>query len=248
MARTPITQFMIGDRYSYVAIVGLLAAAAVAFSRCQGIHRRWAGSLFLAWTIAAIACNPPHVARWQDSRTFWESALAATPDSVVGWRLLGNAWLSEDPDRAMEAYERAIAVAPNDDRPLMTLARLEYLTGDLESAANHFALAISMGNREPRAFHNLALIHIQLDSWERADGILRAARDRGAGSAAIEATWLTVGDEKAAAGDAERAITAYKRATAFMTSPAEAWRRLAKMYRDAGDVDAAEEAERRATP
>src|SRR5687767_4840297 len=79
-----------------------------------------------------------------------EPVLAADPESAAGWILLARIRLVLDEvDRALEAANRAIALVPDDPRPLATASRALTLLGRHEEAVTMAYRAVIVEPKNP---------------------------------------------------------------------------------------------------
>lgn len=84
------------------------------------------------------------------------------------WYNLGLDLEELEPERAPEAYRKALALDPNNADAHVNLGRLYQLTGDLRSAKRHYQHALQIAGVHPLAAYNLGTVFDELDELERA--------------------------------------------------------------------------------
>lgn len=121
-----------------------------------------------------------------------QARLAANPEDAEGWRLLGRSYMmTQNPEPAIEAYRRALAITP-DDAPLHS-ALAESLTfaagGTVtEEARREFETALARDPRDPAGRFYVSLAKAQAGRTREAfDGWLALLSDTPA-----DAPWLPV--------------------------------------------------------
>jgi tetratricopeptide (TPR) repeat protein len=84
------------------------------------------------------------------------------------WYNLGLDLEEIDPERAPEAYERAIELNPRNADAYVNLGRLQQLGGDQEAARRNYELALALNTEHQLALYNLGTIYDELDQLDRA--------------------------------------------------------------------------------
>lgn len=80
-----------------------------------------------------------------------------------------------DPDKAPQAYRRALAINPDNTDAQVNLGRLCQLRGNLKQARRHYKLALESAPAHQLANYNMGTIYDELDEFETArDFYLRA--------------------------------------------------------------------------
>lgn len=157
-----------------------------------------------------VALEHANANRFAEACTAAEEALSSDPKLVLGWHLLGIARdkLNQRAP-ALDAYERALALAPADPDIAHDLGRLAFKMDMLPQAEALFrhCLTYKLGAREPS--NNLgALLRRQL-RFEEAIEVLRVALMAEPESAML---WLTLGTIVGDMGDIDQAEIFYSEA------------------------------------
>ncbi len=91
------------------------------------------------------------------------------------WYNLGLDLEEVDPDRAPEAYRRAIALNPANADAHVNLGRLMQLDGNLKLAKRHYEKALAAVSNHQLAYYNLGTLFDELDQVEQAADYYRRA-------------------------------------------------------------------------
>src|SRR4051794_25065853 len=145
------------------------------------------------------------------ARPMFERLVAEDPDARA---LLGYGYLLQghgriELRRAAELYERAMALAPADDKPHYQWISAMTGVGDADDAVDRYRARLAASPRDVRAHRHLTLALVAARDWTAAatvvaDGLALAPDDR----LLIEAR----GDVKAATNDPEGALADWARA------------------------------------
>ena len=112
------------DRQLYLALTGpaLLVAAALAAIRSTRVAALVATGLVIVLGVATILRNRDYVSEV----ALWEATARTSPGKARVWNNLGYAWhLAGDPDKAVAAYRRALALDPGEYKARANLELLE---------------------------------------------------------------------------------------------------------------------------
>jgi tetratricopeptide (TPR) repeat protein len=139
------------DRYTYVPLLGVFAAAAFAANdalaalRARQPRAAQAGAVLIVCLLAAYALrSADQVGAWRDTLTLYRRSLAATPDSTLLRLNLGNRLLERGLEReAISHFEDALRRRPDWGPPAQSLAWLLATTGDAELRDPERALALA---------------------------------------------------------------------------------------------------------
>jgi tetratricopeptide (TPR) repeat protein len=91
------------------------------------------------------------------------------------WYNLGLDLEEVDPDRAPDAYSRAIELNPKNADAHVNLGRLMQLKGNLKFAKRHYELALAAVSNHQLAYYNLGTVYDELDDMEKAAEFYRRA-------------------------------------------------------------------------
>lgn len=105
--------------------------------------------------------------------------VVSEPDQLDtdAWYNMGLDLEEIEPDRAPEAYRRAIAIDPDNVDAHVNLGRLCQIKGDLRRAKRHYEKALRCAPEHQLAAYNLGTVFDELDELERAAGYYRNALD-----------------------------------------------------------------------
>lgn len=91
------------------------------------------------------------------------------------WYNLGLDLEEVDPDRAPDAYSRAIELNPKNADAHVNLGRLMQLKGNLKFAKRHYELALVAVSNHQLAYYNLGTVYDELDDMDKAAEYYRRA-------------------------------------------------------------------------
>jgi tetratricopeptide (TPR) repeat protein len=92
------------------------------------------------------------------------------------WYNLGLDLEELDPERAPEAYLRAIELNPRNADAYVNLGRLQQLGGDIASAQRNYEFALGLSTDHQLALYNLGTVFDEIDEIDRALEYYRRAR------------------------------------------------------------------------
>jgi protein O-mannosyl-transferase len=164
------------DRYSYVPGIlwsVLLAAALFRLSGRPGMFAAGvAASCVLLATLAAMSFRQTRI--WRDSASLFEYTLTTLGDNPnraeIHWRLGRTYAKQKRLDEAMQQYQRALAICPDNQEFHNDCGVCLLDAGNVSAAEGHFAEAVRLHAHYPEALHNLGLCREQ-------QGRLNEARD-----------------------------------------------------------------------
>lgn len=128
------------------------------------------GQVQLDFSVQELADNVADLA----NRNLIEAREADDLDSDE-WYNLGLDLEEVDPDRAPEAYTRAIELDPKNADAHVNLGRLRQLRGDMKGAKRHYELALKAVGNHQLAYYNLGTIFDELEELDQAAEYYRRA-------------------------------------------------------------------------
>lgn len=142
-----------------------------------------ATALVAAHTLLALGATHHRIPQWRSEAALYEQATRVAPNSHRAWNHLGIALLGQrrgevvPPERyarALQAFGRAIELAPAYPAPWTNRGVARYMQGDVAGALEDLRRAIALSPREAAAQHYLAEIYTGLGRLPEA----RLARKR----------------------------------------------------------------------
>lgn len=149
--------------FAGLAAIGLLHASRGPTLRAAGI---WA--MFLLATGFALWSTSERIPQWRTEASLYEQAVRLAPGSARAWNFLGIANLGQRRDelltqeryeRALAAFDRAIALNDRYAAPWTNRGVARYLQGDIPGAETDLKHAISISSREAAAQHYLGELY-----------------------------------------------------------------------------------------
>jgi protein O-mannosyl-transferase len=162
------------DRYTYLPQIGLYVAVAWGAAQLTRSwpHRRLACGVVAALSLGALTLVAhEQTAYWHDSETLFTHTLACTPpNSIAHCNLAGVLLDKAETDRAVEEFEKALAVQPNPN-PVKSLSNL----GDALTRQGRYDDAISRCEEALKIDPDYADAHYNLGHVLRLKGRLDEA-------------------------------------------------------------------------
>lgn len=166
-----------------VGLAGLIALGLEHAARRGGAALPSAALVFVAATSLALWSTSERIPQWRTDASLYEQAVRRAPRSARAWNHLGVANLAQHRGetvsrdrylRALDAFDRAIALDPKYAAPLTNRGVARYLQGDMAGAQSDLEKAIAISSREAAAQHYLGEIYLQTGRFNEA----RTARRR----------------------------------------------------------------------
>jgi tetratricopeptide (TPR) repeat protein len=166
------TMAMVGDRYAYLPVVGLFLAAAAIVGELEARHARGWLIASAVGTMLAVACSISialHARSWRNDSALAESSLASDPENPYALYLLGSdAAQRGQLEKADDLLTRAMAHNPGSWRTWNALCYLRLHQDRLAEAEPACKKAIELNVVNPRAWLNLASVHVRAGRWNDA--------------------------------------------------------------------------------
>ncbi|MEW5929737.1 MAG: BTAD domain-containing putative transcriptional regulator [Gemmatimonadota bacterium] len=140
--------------------------------------------------------------RYADAERLYRAAVSARPDDVEAWSQLGEALFHGGPQRgspaeeARPAFERAVALEPDNGNALVHLARLAAMRRERTAVDRLTRRILALGPEGDRALEALALRALLLSDGDAAARVVAALRREG-----DYRVWVTVWRAMAASGN-----------------------------------------------
>ena len=145
-----------GERYTYLASLGLAFAVVGTVLRSKRPARSAAGLVAAAWVLWGAWRLEARAADWSNEAQLYASSLETTPRSWVLLLNLGNAYLQNAQyDAAKETYQRALTMNPKAVKAAINLAASLQMLGDLTGAEKEYQYALSLAPSQGDIYTNL---------------------------------------------------------------------------------------------
>jgi tetratricopeptide (TPR) repeat protein len=215
-----------GDRYTYVPLIGLLVAGVWGLAELAGTWRVPRAAVALSASAAIAACAAVswrQVGFWRDSVTLHQRSLAVTERNWKAWQGLCDALLDLGRlPEAVPACEAAIRILPTFPEAWQTLGVVRARMGDPAAAIPFFRRALQLRPDYFNALHNLgSALGNQGDYAQAAASFQAALRIRPDDAE----TWSYLALALLRQGDRQGALAALDRLRTLDPGKAEALRR-----------------------
>jgi len=198
------------DRYTYLPGIGL--AVALVYGLGAGLGPRAARSALALGGVVALACgvaSARQVARWRDTRTLFEHALALDARNHVAHQQLGlQAQREGDLVRAREHYRAALAIHPQLTGTLGNLGAVHATLGERAEARAAFAALHALLPDDLQG--RLGLAALAQEEGRPADAV-RLLEGVRAGTPGFGLAMLSLAEAQEARGEWRAALAAYER-------------------------------------
>lgn len=116
------------------------------------------------------AAPPAQVVNYQQQISTLEEIVARDPENHNAWLQLGNAYFGADqPMKAIEAYDKTLALQPDDPNVLTDQGVMYRRLGWFDRAINNFTRAAQLDPNHPQSRYNLGVVYrYDLDDFEKA--------------------------------------------------------------------------------
>ena len=149
------------DRYTYLPGIGLYLIIAWAGGELATVRpqlRSFLGGTGAAVALVLVLCAHQQVSVWQDSRTLWEHALAASAESDLAHNNLGLALAEQGRgDEAITHYQRALELNPDFELAYNNLGLALAQKGQLDEAILQYRKALDLEPNYDQAHFNLGV-------------------------------------------------------------------------------------------
>lgn len=106
------------------------------------------------------AVPPAPVVNYQQQITTLEGIVAREPENRNAWVQLGNNYFGSDqPMKAIEAYDRALALEPNDPDVITDQGTMYRRLGWYDRAISNFTRAAAISPTHPQSRYNLGVVY-----------------------------------------------------------------------------------------
>jgi tetratricopeptide (TPR) repeat protein len=113
---------------------------------------------------------------WAAAESAFREAVAAKPRFARAWKLLGMVYAAQERyERALEPFERACDLDPNEESACYYLGRTSYTLNRYEDARRAFERALESGRDLARIMHGFALTYEALGETQQAERSFREA-------------------------------------------------------------------------
>ena len=224
----PMRYSFVADHFQYAASLGLIALAGAGAAlglRRLGAAPRAVGGAACAGAVAVLATlawKQTHI--YHDQLTLWNDTIAKNP-AWMPYHSLGNTLFQQGSyGQAIDAFERSLALRPDNVYARTSLGSACEAQGDLERARAQFAEALRLDPDWPTALNNLGLLLVKLRKLPEAENMFRRLLAKNPGDAVAH---NNLGMTLELAGDRSGALDEYKAAAEIEPDYAEARYNLA---------------------
>ncbi len=156
----PVADFVVADRYLYLAVLGV-AVALSALLTGETVRRRrtWGAALAVALLLTLGWASHAYASAWRTSVSVWSHTLVRHPGAAFVLNMRGGAY--SDGGRYAEAvgdFDAAVAANPTYPRTYLNRGYVRDKLGDARGALEDYGRAIALAPRDALAYNNRARI------------------------------------------------------------------------------------------
>ncbi|HSV26364.1 MAG TPA: tetratricopeptide repeat protein, partial [Sedimentisphaerales bacterium] len=136
------------DRYTYLPLTGIfiiISWGASSLARRVRAIRIVIPAAAVAILVILGILTWRQTGYWKDSVTLFERTTAVTEDNHVAMTNLGNALIDiGEPDRAMEQFQKSLALAPRQAQTLTGIGKVLFDRGELDASWQYYKMAVDL--------------------------------------------------------------------------------------------------------
>ena len=165
---------IVADRYMYLPSLGFcLFVGLSCHSILSSVKKRTAkiaAALCVSILLSLLAIKTFHLNKiWRNSFTLWNYVVTHSPESAIAYNNLGVFFNDQgDGQRAMENYNKAIAVDPFHFSAIHNRGALYEKTNNIDSALEDYARCIAIAPREELCYIARAMLYMKKGLTEHA--------------------------------------------------------------------------------
>ncbi|SHE73953.1 Cytochrome c-type biogenesis protein CcmH/NrfG [Mariniphaga anaerophila] len=165
-------QGFLADRFTYIPYIGLFLILA---KLVEGATEKYSTKRSFVYTIvvvylvllATVTFNQMKV--WQNSETLWTDVIEKYPNTPLPYNNLGHYLRQQNqPERALENYNRAIQLAPEKAQPYNNRGKIYFDRGEMDKALADYNKCIEIEPNNVSALANRGAALGSTRQWKKA--------------------------------------------------------------------------------
>jgi len=177
---------MTHDRYLYMSSVGLSLLVAMLVRQIWSLRRPAKAALAILVIVVLIAFSVETLAQqrfYQDEHAFYSRIIEIAPSDAIARSMLGNVYLDEKRlDLALEQFQKASQIAPDDQKVSLFLARGLFQAGKYHEAETVLTNLLQNPELDPKrrkaALLSLANVEISLGNLDNGQQFLEQVEQK----------------------------------------------------------------------
>lgn len=170
--------WIVAERYAYLASIGVFVIIALIFDRLNRIKKIknipliFFGIIITAFMARTIRRNID----WKNQDNLWLAAARTSPSSAQNHNNLGDYYARyNQPDKAIEEFQRAIELKPGYADAMHNLANIYLGKKEINKAIEYYQMAIKFNSRLWQSHQNLSSIFFEQKKYQLAENHLLEA-------------------------------------------------------------------------
>lgn len=200
-----------------------------------------------AWDYFQRGYAADEAKQWDAAIEAYTKAIELQPDYAAAYNNRGSAYDELGKyDEAIRDYDRAIELQPDDPMAYNNRGSAYGELGKYDEAIRDYDRAIELRPDDPKAYNNRGLTYAEMGEYEKALADLQHALELAPEHPAILHSLGFAYMKRGEAGDRERALELFHKAISIDPSLPDAYEDRAKLYREMGKLELAEQDEAQA--
>ncbi|MBI4690865.1 MAG: tetratricopeptide repeat protein [Nitrospirae bacterium] len=228
----------IAERFLYVSLMPFsLFVSAYAFRLVGDGGKKYlltgAGLLIAVFMVITISSNMV----WRNDLTLFGKITKEFPAAAFAHNNLGNVYMKQGlSDKAIEQYQIAIRLRPNDSEPYYNLGVIYQDCGFIDRAIEWYRVAIKLSPDDPKPYYNLGTIYQSQGLIDKAIGQYRIAIKLKPDD---PKTHNNLGNAYSSMGFIDKAIEQFRMAIKLRPDDPKPYYNLGTIYQSQGLIDKA---------
>jgi len=161
------------ERYLYLPSFGFILLVALLIARIkEKAGARWGAVLTTVLAVTILLYASGSIIRntaWRDSYTLWTDVARKSPESGEPYNALGDYYREKGMfDKAIEQYQRGLAISPGKAHIHVSLGIAYAQTGMTDKALEEFRTALVLRPGLPDAHDSLGVMYAQMGNYDEA--------------------------------------------------------------------------------
>jgi protein O-mannosyl-transferase len=165
-------QGFLADRFTYIPYIGLflILAKTVEWAMEKIPQRKsFIYSVLIGYLVLLTGVTFNRIKVWQNSETLWTDVKEKYPNTPLPYNNLGHYLRQQNqPERALENYNKAISLEPNKAQPFNNRGKIYFDRGEMDKALTDYSKCIELEPNHVNALANRGAAFGMKQEWKKA--------------------------------------------------------------------------------
>ena len=165
-------QGFLADRFTYIPYIGLfliLAKTVETAASKLSKQRSFIYSVLVVYLLLLTVVTFNRMKVWQNSETLWTDVIEKYPNTPLPYNNLGHYLRQQNqPDRALENYNKAISLEPGKAQPYNNRGKIYFDRGEMDKALADYNKCIELEPNHINALANRGAAFGTTKQWEKS--------------------------------------------------------------------------------